>query len=184
MTTAPLSTGACLCCPPDAVPTRRRLIKLALLGGGAALLGLPRTVRAAGGTEALLLSCMDYRLMAAVGRYMDGRGLKEQYDHVILAGASLGALAAQKPGWGQAFFDHVKLAKDLHHIRRVIVIDHRDCGAYKLLVGGDYTKGGAFETAAHSAQLRALRGQIKGLHPDLEVETFLMALDGTVESIA
>lgn len=196
-----LSTDDCLCCTPEAdkpetaqaapaapgVSSRRRFVQLAALGAGVALLGVPGLARAEGashGTEALLLTCMDYRLIASIGRYMEGRGLKDQYDHVILAGASLGALSAQKPDWSRAFFDHIKLAKDLHKIHRVIVIDHRDCGAYKLLVGGDYTKGPEAQLAAHSAQLRALRGQIRGLHNDLEVETFLMALDGSVETIA
>ena len=41
-------------------PGRRQFVQLAALGGGAALLGsfLPQAAYAAGGTDALLLSCM------------------------------------------------------------------------------------------------------------------------------
>jgi carbonic anhydrase len=34
----------------------------------------------------------------------------------------------------------VGLAVDLHHIHQVIVMDHRDCGAYKVILGEDFAK--------------------------------------------
>ena len=60
------------------VNPRRKFIEVATLGAGAALLAAaaPRAARAASKTEALLLSCMDYRLMDDVERYMAGRGLR------------------------------------------------------------------------------------------------------------
>jgi hypothetical protein len=50
----------------------------------------PRQVIIPAGTgqaEALLLSCIDYRLPGKIARYMEGRGLAANYDHMILAGA-------------------------------------------------------------------------------------------------
>lgn len=82
----------------DVVPgtTRRNFLKLAALGGSASLLAsfVPSTAQAAGGTDALLLSCMDYRLVDETERYMTGRGLRDKYDHVILAGAATATGAA------------------------------------------------------------------------------------------
>jgi hypothetical protein len=86
--------------------SRRRFLRFALLGGGVGLLasGWPRqTASAAGEVQALLLSCMDYRLVDKTGRYMAGRGLRNKYDHIILAGASLGALTEKYPAWNQTF---------------------------------------------------------------------------------
>jgi hypothetical protein len=40
------------------------------------------------------------------------------------------------------------------------------------------------ETSAHAQQLRQLRATIKEKHPQLKVETLLMALDGSVERLA
>ena len=40
--------------------------------------------------EALVLNCMDYRLVDSVARYMDARGLHNRYDQVTLAGAAIG----------------------------------------------------------------------------------------------
>ncbi|MGY0711604.1 carbonic anhydrase [Azospirillum argentinense] len=177
------------CCGGLRHDSRRTFLKIATLGAGAALMapltsGVARAAPPGGEVDALLLSCMDYRLIDDIGRYMDGRGLTNRYDHVILAGASLGALTDRKKAWGEAFWDHVAVARQLHGIKRVMVMDHRDCGAYRVFLGTDLAADREKETAAHAEQLRALGAAIKARHPGLEVELLLMALDGSVESIA
>jgi carbonic anhydrase len=155
------------------------------LGGGAALLtSLPLTAARAGSTDALLLTCMDYRLENEILAYMDGRGMRDKYDHVVLAGASLGALTSQRPDWGRTFFQHLDVAIQLHHIHKVIVIDHRDCGAYKTFLGEKAVATPAAETAVHDQNLRALRAEIRKRHSKLEVELGIMALDGKVTTVA
>lgn len=134
-------------------------------------------------TEALLLSCMDYRLIDDTVRYMDGRGLTNQYDHVILAGASLGVLNNQFKNWSKTFWEHLKVAIDLHHIKRVILMDHRDCGAYKVILQADFSKDLQMETRIHGKFLRELMVAIHKTYPELEVERLLMNLDGTVQKI-
>ena len=167
--------------------SRRRFLQFAALGGGLSLLSatswLPQA-RAAGATDALLLSCMDFRLMDDVERYMSGRGLRDKYDHVILAGASLGAVTAKYPAWNQTFWEHLDIAISLHHIHTVIVMDHRDCGAYKVILGAEHAKDPKVERDTHAAQLKKLKGLINAKHPKLKVEMLLMALDGEVESIS
>ncbi|OYD84059.1 carbonic anhydrase [Azospirillum brasilense] len=177
------------CCGSLRHDSRRTFLKIATLGAGAALMapltsGAARAAQPGGEVDALLLSCMDYRLIDDIGRYMDGRGLTNRYDHVILAGAALGALTDQKKAWGKAFWDHVAVARQLHRIKRVMVMDHRDCGAYRVFLKTDVAADPEKETAAHAEQLRALGAAIKARHPGLEVELLLMALDGSVESIA
>jgi carbonic anhydrase len=78
----------------------------------------------------LLLTCMDFRFFVLIAKEMERLDLTKDYDHVILAGAALGTVVPQKPKWHETFFDHVKLAKDLHKIKRIIVMEHEDCGAY------------------------------------------------------
>ena len=166
---------------------RRTFLRLGLLGGGASLLSLALPDRlpwAAGKTEALLLSCMDYRLIDEIDRYMTSRGLRDKYDHIILAGASLGAITEKYPAWNKTFWGHLDVAIQLHHIHKVIVMDHRDCGAYKVILKEDFYQNPMEETAIHSQKLNELRGQIKAKYPKLEVELLLMGLDGEVERIS
>jgi carbonic anhydrase len=174
------------CCDRHlAVQSRRKFVQALTLGGGAMLLStLPLQARASGQADALLLTCMDYRLENEILAYMDGRGMRDKYDHVVLAGASLGAMTTQKPDWGPTFWQHLDIAIQLHHIHKVIVLDHRDCGAYKTFLGPDAVKTPAAETAVHEKYLHALRAEIKKRHPDLEVELGIMALDGKVQTVA
>ena len=167
--------------------SRRRFLKLAALGGGVSLLSatalLPRAM-AAGGTDALLLTCMDYRLIDDVERYMNGRGLRDRYDHIILAGASLGAVTDKFPAWNQTFWEHLDIAIQLHKINSVIILDHRDCGAYKVILGPEHAQEAKLELDTHATQLRKLKGIVQEKHPPLKVETLLMDLQGKVETVA
>ncbi len=166
-------------------PSRRSALRAIALGGGAALLTSlpPFAALAAGHVDVLLLSCMDYRLMDELAAYMDGRGLKDGYDHVVLAGASLGALTDKRPDWGRTFFQHVDVAIQLHHTRKVIVIDHKDCGAYREFLGAAAVSTPARELEEHTHYLKRLRAVILKRHPTLEVELGLMDLDGKVQTI-
>jgi carbonic anhydrase len=166
---------------------RRTFLRTAAVGGLGAFVGTTfgfEILSAAGGTDALLLSCMDYRLVDSVNSYMNGRGLKGKYDHVILAGAALGATTNKFPDWNKTFWEHLDTAIQLHNIHEVIVLDHRDCGAYKVILGQDLAPNPAQETAAHGKVLRSLRDQVKAKHPNLTVELGLMGLEGKVEAVS
>src|SRR5260370_41433187 len=110
--------------------------------------------------------------------------MKGKYDQFILAGAALGAKTDKFPAWGTTFWEHVQVAIDLHGIHKIIVMDHRDCGAYKAILGLDLAAKPKEEFAAHAAQMRSLRAEIAARYPQLGVELLLMALDGKVEAVA
>lgn len=137
-----------------------------------------------GQTDALLLSCMDYRLVDDTERYMADRGMRDKYDHIILAGASLGATTDKYAAWNQTFWEHLNVAIKLHDIKKVIIMDHRDCGAYKAILGEDFSKDPIKEKTVHSEKLFALEKLIKTKYPELEVELHLMDLSGNVERIS
>lgn len=177
------------CCPMHArspLLDRRTFFgaAAAAAAGGTLLTGMTPTVaRAAGGTEALLLTCMDYRLTSEVEEYMGKRGLHHKYDHVVLAGASLGATTERYPAWAEVFWAHLDLAMKLHGVHRLIVLDHRDCGAYKLVLGELAVKDAETEMKSHVKQLYLLRQTVLARHPGMEVEIGLMGLDGKVTQI-
>jgi hypothetical protein len=180
-------------CRPDtqhSIPVldRRRVIGLLGIGGAtfAAGASLPvGSVFAAAGTDALLLNCMDYRLAKATTRYMtEHRMAAGKYDQLVLAGAALGAKNDKFPAWAITFWDHVQVAIDLHHIHKIVVMDHRDCGAYKAILGKDLAANPKEEFDVHAAQMRSLRADIASKYPNLGVELLLMALDGKVEPVA
>ena len=107
--------------------------------------------------------------------------ITSKYDHVVLAGASLSPMTNKLSDQGKTFRDHLQVAIDLHHIKRVVIMDHRDCGAYRTIHGEDFALDPANETQIHTKYLAKLSAKVVALYPDLAVETLLMNLDGTVE---
>ena len=159
---------------------RRDLAKLLAGAAGAAV--LPGAVQAATVT-ALAITCIDYRLVDDAVHFFDGRKMTNDYDQVSLAGASLAAVSEKFPSSNAAFWDHIGIAKTLHHIKKVIVVDHRDCGAFKVAFGKEYKADAAGETAQHKAVMEQVKARLAKTHPDLESEFYLMALDGKAERI-
>lgn len=88
---------------------------------------------ASGGGNLVLLSCMDLRYPHRIIETMDQRNLRGKYDHLVLAGASLGVL--HDPAWQSTFLDHLRFAVEKHKASQVILLDHRDCGAYREFLG-------------------------------------------------
>mgnify|MGYP003755732993 CR=1 FL=1 len=97
--------------------------------------------------KAICLTCMDFRTVDDTVYQLNKRLYLNNYDHVGLAGASLGyirtldntnstvmpvAIAGTNyEYWEQMFNDHIELAGALHSISEVVIIDHMYCGAYK-----------------------------------------------------
>ena len=72
----------------------------------------------------------------------------------------------------------------LHNIKRVIAIDHRDCGAARIAYGDAKVATNEIETETHRGVFAEFRKQMAAQQPNLAVETGLMAIDGTIDMIA
>ena len=129
--------------------------------------------------DILLLTCMDFRFFLTISEKMKGR----KYDHVILAGAALGVVQDENEHWGKTFFDHLGLAIMLHRIHTVIVMEHRECGAYGPK-GFDLLPDNpdpATERVVHYQQVDKLRHQIGDKYPALRFRSFLLAVPPTTQ---
>lgn len=164
---------------------RRSFLKLAVAGGAVAAASTlaPFPATAAGQAEVLLLSCMDYRLISDVTRYMAGQGYDDNYDQVILAGASLAAVTDKFLDWNQTFWQHLEIAIQLHGITKLLVMDHRDCGAYKVIFNKDFAQDPVAETMIHAEVMKKLDQQVAQKYPALVREYYLMSLDTRVEKL-
>lgn len=131
----------------------------------------------------LLITCMDFRLRDEVEKFMELRVGKDTYDEFVIPGASLGVLNDKYPHWGKTFEDVLGLAIKLHGITNVIFLDHRACGAYKMLKGDHCCDEKDAETHVHSQQFDVVRKMMKEKYPNIKIETLIMGLDGQVETI-
>jgi carbonic anhydrase len=171
---------SCACCAVGA-PVGRR----GLLFGAAAAAFLPGFARAASGKyEAMVLGCIDPRMHEPVREFAVKHGLIGQYSQFTIAGAAIGVVAPAFAKWHEAFWDNLATSMKLHGIETVIAIDHRDCGAAKIAYGDASIATPEAETETHRVALAEFRKQVGQRHPNLKIETLLMALDGTYISLA
>jgi carbonic anhydrase len=174
--------NTCACCGDflRGYLSRRRFVRLAGSAGLAA--AFPFTALGAPGNyEAMVLSCIDPRFPELTLNYMKGRGLLGKYSQFAIAGAGIGVVAPVFKDWHKAFWDNLAATIELHRIAKVIVLDHRDCGAARIAYGEATTADPRVESEAHRVALQEFRKQVSERQPKLAVETGLMALDGTIE---
>lgn len=164
---------------------RRRLLAL---GAGAVGLGafattFPRVASAQQGYEAMLLMCIDPRFVNPTNVYMQQRGLTDDYSQFALAGAAAGVVAPAFAGWHDTFWENLAASIELHQVNAVIAVGHRDCGAVRIAYGDDAIATPESETATHEMILGEFRDGVIQRHPDLSIEGWLMALDGSMVKI-
>lgn len=173
-------TEGCRCGLRQAGFGRRELLR----GAGAAAIAaaLPfSAVAAEGDYEAMLLSCIDPRMVTPVYQYMAGQKLAGRYSQFCIAGAAIAVVAPKFAAWRPAFWDNLAATIELHRIRRLVAIDHRDCGAARIAYGAASIATPQAETATHKKVFGYFRAEIAKRHPKLAVETGLMALDGNLQ---
>jgi carbonic anhydrase len=174
--------SACVCCGDmlRARFDRRRFLQMsASIGMLAAMPSL--ALAAEGNYDAMLLTCIDPRFPQPTINYMKGRKMIGKYSQFTFAGASIGVVAPAFKTWAPAFWDNLAASIQLHHIPKVIAMNHRDCGAAKIAYGPDAVKDKATETATHKAALLEFKKQVAERQPSLKVELGLMAVGGKVE---
>jgi carbonic anhydrase len=183
--TSDLHSGSCTCCA-DLLRLRydrRRFLQLGAAAGLAA--AMPGFAFAAEGNyDAMLLTCIDPRFPEPTIKYMQSRNMVGKYSQFTFAGASIGVVAPAFKTWAPAFWDNLAASMQLHHIPKVIAMNHRDCGAAKIAYGPEKVANKEIETATHKAALMEFKKQVSERQPKLQVELGLMALDGSVDTFS
>ena len=172
----------CSCCTQmPAVLDRRNFLVTALAGSALTLLQSQPALAAYGEYEAMILACIDPRFQEPVHAYAQKRGLIGKYSQFVIAGAAIGVVAPAFKDWHKAFWDNLAITIDLHKIKKVIAIDHRDCGAARVAYGKEKVANPQIETETHRAALAQFRAEVKRHQSNLGCETGLMALDGSIQ---
>lgn len=182
----------CTCCPPAAaLQSRRNFLALgaATLAGSVAGL-MPARARAGGGEyDAMLVNCIDPRFTTLSWQYMgllsgvDREQLGDNYSHFVMAGGPVGAVHPKFAPWHKTFWDNLDITVGLHHIKRVVALSHRDCGAARLAFGAERVASKEVETMSHAEALTIFRKEVAARHPGLSVITGIMDLSGRVDLI-
>jgi carbonic anhydrase len=178
-------TSACARCG-DVLRTRfdrRRFLHLT--AGAGLMMAIPSLGFAAEGNyEAMLVTCIDPRFPEPTIKYMEGRQMAGKYSQFTFAGASIGVVAPAFKDWHKTFWDNLAASMQLHHIPKVIAMNHRDCGAAKIAYGAEAVANPKIETETHKKALLEFKKQVGERQPSLKVEFGLMALNGKAETFS
>lgn len=168
-----------------AAMSRRRLFGIGAAVGAMAL--APRLVLAQTPSptyEAMLMNCIDPRFTTWTWSYMGSRGWANLYSQFTIAGGPVAAAVDSDPfkTWQKAWWDNLAVSIQLHQVKRVVGLAHRDCGAAVLAYGDKIKTDPAFETAKLSDALRTFRAEVKKRH-GLDADLGIQALNGAVEVV-
>ncbi len=181
----PAHRTGCACCADLLAKQfdRRRFLITTAGGLAAAALGPTLALAATGKYDAMVLACIDPRFQEPVRNHLATRKLTGKYSQFVIAGAAIGVVAPTFKDWHKTFWDNLGASIQLHAIEKVIVINHRDCGAAKIAYGEAAVANAEAETKTHREAIAEFRRQLKERHPKLGAETGIMSLDGKLQQL-
>lgn len=130
--------------------------------------------------DTFVVSCIDPRLTDDTTFYLAALGRTDRYSEMRIAGGALAALEDHNAAWARALFENLAASRQLHGIRTVTFINHRDCGAMHLWAGRRLSNDPADELRVHTEVLNRAAEAVRARHPDLLIEIKLMELDSTI----
>jgi hypothetical protein len=133
--------------------------------------------------KALVLSCIDFRFLETERYFLSLQHLSNQYDWTALAGASLALSGFPHTAEAEAFWDQLELSHNLHHITKVIVLDHQDCGAYASKIDLELSNDQEREQQVHTDYLNRAYWEIRKRYPNINIELYFVTLNAEVQSV-
>ena len=81
----------------------------------------------------MVLCCIDPRCQPKINNIMKKRKLSGKYSLFSIAGSAVGVTSNKFKSWHNVFWQNLNISIKLHGIKKLIVINHYDCGAAKLV---------------------------------------------------
>ena len=131
--------------------------------------------------KAMVLSCMDPRFQPIIFNYLKKKKLNGKYSSFTIAGSAIGVTANKFKKWHKTFWDNLDTSIKLHKIKKLIVINHRDCGAAKIVNGNKNLKK-MDETKIHKKSFMKVKKIFKKKYPNLSIELKIISLNKKVEN--
>ena len=130
--------------------------------------------------KAMVLSCIDPSFQPIIFNYLVKKKLKGKYSLFTLAGASIGVTAPKFKKWHRTFWDNIDTSIKLHKIQKLIVINHRDCGAAKI-INGKKDFNSLNEIKIHKSSFKKIKKVFKKKYRKLKIETYLISLNKKIK---
>lgn len=118
--------------------------------------------------DLLVISCIDFRFQEHLRSFLE-KDYKGNYDLVCVAGSAKNFVSGSEAD-KETVLKQVKISKELHHIKKVFLINHQNCGAY----GEAFVSGSLQEKETHVKNLITAKEEINKVFPDLEIYLYFI----------
>lgn len=115
--------------------------------------------------NSIIVTCIDFRFQEYINTWVANNFQPKTFDRVALAGGVFDL---------EYILKQIEISNRLHHIKKVILINHEDCGAYG--ESGTHEK--------HIMDLENAKSKIEESLISLKIETYYLHLDGTFEKVS
>ena len=126
--------------------------------------------------KAMVLSCIDPRFQPLVYDYLKKKKLIGKFSAFTIAGGAIGVTHIKFKKWHSTFVENLSTSIKLHKIKKLIVVNHTDCGAAKI-ANGNKNFNFYNENKIHRSSFIKLKKIIKKKFPKLKSEMILMSLN-------
>ena len=124
--------------------------------------------------KAMVLSCIDPRFQPKVFNYLKNKKLSGKYSSFTIAGAALGVTSSKFKKWHSTFWQNLETSIKLHKIKKLIVINHQDCGAAKI-INGNKPFNLNIEKKMHEKSFKLIKRKLKKKFPQMKIVTKIMS---------
>lgn len=114
--------------------------------------------------DVLIVTCIDFRFQKHIENWLSQHVGAGNYDRVAWAGGVFDSTGVMR---------QVDISVRLHNIKKLILMNHEDCGVYG--------EAGTFER--HAKDLREFKQKILKQYPKLKDELYYVHLEGEFERI-
>lgn len=130
--------------------------------------------------QALIIACIDFRLIDNIHQWAKKLGLKDDYDLLTVGGASQQIADPDKKEYREFLLKQIDISVKLHKIEQLILIHHEDCGAYggKAAFASDEE-----ELRRHITDMTKTEKIIKDKHSQLKIIKVYAKLDESFEKV-
>lgn len=115
--------------------------------------------------NAVIVTCIDFRFQGFINRWIENNLEADNFDRVALAGGVF--------NW-PVVSSQIELSKRLHNVKRIVLVNHEDCGAYG--------EEGTIER--HKSDLEKVKNELLEKYPEIQVECYLAKLSGEFERVS
>ena len=125
--------------------------------------------------KAMVITCIDPRCHSKINYIMKNKKLIGKYSLFSIAGSTLGITSKKLSNWDKVFWKNFSISSQIHGIKKLIAINHYDCGLAKMLNKKKiFNK--KIEKKIHDNSFKSFKKSFSKKYPKFKLETKIISV--------